>query len=52
MDLEDIMLSEISQRKINTVCYDCMWNLKIIKQGIKLNRRLKIQKTTWGEEGH
>ena len=26
------MLSEISQRKINTVCYDCMWNLKIIKQ--------------------
>ena len=28
MDLKGIMLSEISQRKIYTVCYHLMWNLK------------------------
>ena len=41
MDLEDIMLNEINQKKINIVCYDCMWNLKIIKQ-----RRNKTKQKT------
>ena len=28
MDLEGIMLSEVSQRKTNTICFTYRWNLK------------------------
>ena len=28
IDLEDIMLNEVCQRKTNTVCYTYMWNIK------------------------
>ena len=38
MDLEDIRLSEISQRKVNTIDITYMWNLKR-QQSSKYNKK-------------